>query len=108
MTMLDSGYSEEFEAWIVERYSRNGTKDWWVEDVLENSLGRFMFEAWQAGRQGLTEAQKPGCTLYKILLTGACYEWGVASSSGEFSTTEGFPSEAKAREWAETHGYRVV
>lgn len=102
--MIDSGYSEEFLAWM----STLGAHPDWHKDVLKNSLGRFMFEAWQAGRQEYIEAQKPACTLYKILLTGACHEWGVSVKAGEFSTTEGFPSEAKAREWAEVNGYRVV
>lgn len=105
--MIDRGYSEEFLKWMEEQYNASGSKVWWIREVLENILGRFMFEAWQAGRQELIEAQKPECKLYKILLTSRSYEWGVSSTSGEFSTTEGFASEAEATEWAEAHGCRV-
>ena len=56
--MIDSGYSEEFLKWMEERYNASGSKVWWIREVLENSLGRFMFEAWQAGRQEYLEARK--------------------------------------------------
>lgn len=58
--MIDSGYSEEFLAWMNARYNTAESKAWWVREVLENSLGRFMFEAWQASRANLVIALPEG------------------------------------------------
>lgn len=57
--MIDNGYSEEFLDWM----STLGAHPEWHKDVLENSLGRFMFQAWQAGRRSVV-VEMPGLCVW--------------------------------------------